>query len=382
MKENRIKESYNKIKLDEEIKNKMLSEILDSETTNKNSNKICIMRKEFYMKKAVIAAVVTICILALSGTAYAAYRWMSAPQIADKFDENKLSEQFEKNENEIEYAESDQYKVAYLGMVSGKNLRNGIEAKVHDTKSYIVVAVERKDGKAMTYDEDIVVSPFVKGVEPMEFNIYVAESKNSQRAIFDGVLYFITESDDLEIFADRGVYIAVMDGPNMGVGYAMDKNTGEIKRVKDYEGLNILFEANLDASKANPQAADEYLKALKNNSLQGATENSEPDEDMYNNFEGHNDLKNPEEVIKQSKVIEGSERKLTPDENGEIKYIGNGIELSTSAKIVKKNGIDTVLLYGEGDKDDIILTFYYENNEYIGRLYTCSKEITRKVENK
>ena len=103
---------------------------------------------------------------------------------------------------------------------------------------------------------------------------------------------------------------------------------------------------------------------------------------MNEDFQGYNDLKNPEKVISQSKFVEGSEIKLTPDKNGNIKYVTDEIALKTSAKVVKKNGIDTALLYGEGESDDEILAFTYENGEYVGRLYTCSQSITRKQENK
>lgn len=328
------------------------------------------------MKKAVVAAVMAICILALSGTAYAAYRWMSAKQVAEKFGEDKLAKQFGKSEDEIQYAETDQYRAAYLGMVSGKNLKNDMAIEVDDKKSYIVASVERKDGKNMTYDEGIVVSPFVKGINPMKFNIY-SMGGGAQSEILDGVLYFITECDNLEIFADKGVYIAVMDGPNMGTAYNMDESTGLIKKAADYKGLNILFEIELDVSKADAAAADKYFKQLESDLENDGDKTTEKDD-----FEGDDDLKHSEEIIEKATLVKGSEKKITADKDGAIKYVNDEIDAAVSAEAVRMKGIYTLLMYGDENSEDTILAFTYENGEYIGRLYTCDKSITREAENK
>lgn len=372
MREDRIKKSYENIKLDNEVKDKMLSEILNSETANINSNKICIMRKEFYMKKAVVAAVMAICILALSGTAYAAYKWMNAKQVAESFGENKLAEQFGKSEADVLYEESDKYRATYLGMVSGEKLITGMEG-TDDKKSYIVAAVERKDGKAITYDDGIVISPFIKGINPMKFNIY-SMGGGAQSEILDGVLYFITECDNLEIFADKGVYIAVMDGPNMGTAYNMDESTGLIKKAADYKGLNMLFEIELDVSKAD---ADKYFKQLESDLENDGDKTTEKDD-----FEGDDDLKHSEEIIEKATLVKGSEKKITADKDGAIKYVNDEIDAAVSAEAVRMKGIYTLLMYGDENSEDTILAFTYENGEYIGRLYTCDKSITREAENK
>lgn len=298
MKENRVKDSYEKINVNEETKNKMLSNILNSE--NKKSNDRCIIRKEFYMKKAAIAATIAICILVLSGTTYAAYKWMSAKQVAEHFGKEKIAEKFGKAEEEVQYAETDKYMAIYLGIVSGESLEDGVTADVDEKKSYVVAAVERKDGKKISYEENIVISPFIKGINPQNFNIYTMGGA-AQMDIVDGVLYFIAESIDLEMFADRGVYIAVMDSVNIGEGYKLDENTGSISRVENYNGLNILFNANLDETKANPKAAQEYLQELNDYAFENEEGISIED------FEGHNNLKNYEKVIEKSTLVEGSE---------------------------------------------------------------------------
>ena len=54
---------------------------------------------------------------------------------------------------------------------------------------------------------------------------------------------------------------------------------------------------------------------------------------------GYNDLKNPNAVIRQAKLIQGSEKRMVPDKNGIIKYTTDEIDLGTSVKAVKENGI-------------------------------------------
>ena len=267
--------------------------------------------------------------------------------------------------------------VVYLGVVSGVNLREEIgPEKIDQKKTYVAVAVERKDGKPIEDELEFVVSPFIKGIKPMDFNVYAMGASCTVK-IVDGVDYYLLECDDIEIFADRGIYLAVMDSPNMGQGYRFDKKTGEITRNKEFEGLNLLFEVELDKSKADSKVAQEYVDEV----IYGGNNSDEDIGRTYLEFEGYNDLKNPQEVIRQAKQIKGSEKNLTPNKNGMIKYVTDEINLETSAKAVKEKGIDTVLLYGEGEEDEI-LTFTYENGKYIGRLYICSQSITRKAENK
>lgn len=232
--------------------------------------------------------------------------------------------------------------------------------------------MERKDGTDMTYDDEIIVSPFISGVRPMDFNIYSVHG-GANMMLKNGVLYTLTKCDDLEIFADRTIYLAVMDGVNLGEGYDYDEKSGDITRNEKYEKLNLLFKVDFDKSKADPKAAQKYL-----NKILGETPTEEA---LTEDYEGHNDLTHPEKVIRQSKLVKGSKQELTPDKYGVIRYINDEIDLGTSAKAVKKNGIDTLLLYGENDKDKI-LVFTYENGKYFGRVYTCNQSITRKSERK
>ena len=67
----------------------------------------------------------------------------------------------------------------------------------------------------------------------------------------------------MEIFADKGLYLGVSDSTFYDPkAYQYDKATGEILRNEAYDGLNALFQLPIDASKADPAAAANYLTTL------------------------------------------------------------------------------------------------------------------------
>ncbi len=55
------------------------------------------------------------------------------------------------------------------------------------------------------------ISPLVKGLEPWQYNIGTMNGSYCED-IVDGIRYRIIQCDDIEIFADRGVYLSVLGG--------------------------------------------------------------------------------------------------------------------------------------------------------------------------
>ena len=206
----------------------------------------------------------------------------------------------------------------------------------------------------------------------MEFNVYSMEKSAARGIRKDGVLYLLTECQNLEIFADRKVYLAVMDGPNMGQGYQMDDENGEIKRNDAFEGLNMLFELDLDPANANEEAAQKYL-----NQVQKEQDNSD---DEQSDAEPKNDLKNLEEALKEAEVVTGSRKELQPEADGSLNYDAKEICFSTDADFVKKNRTQNVTCYGDESGQDYIVVFSYENGSYYGELYRCNRATIKKFE--
>ena len=85
----------------------------------------------------------------------------------------------------------------------------------------------------------------------------------------DGTLYRLTECSNIEIFADRTVYLCVSDADQSSPfgyneeAYTFDNTTGAISRRENYEGVNALFVLPLDKDLADPEAAEEYLSAFE-----------------------------------------------------------------------------------------------------------------------
>ena len=383
MKDENIKKSLEKIKPSDETRQKMLCHVLNSAQTDKNSNLWHSVGKEFFMKKAVIAVVIAICVLAVSGSAYAAYRWLNAKEAVSEIGYEKLSKYFDIDKDVIQTEENDTYRAAFLGVVSGKNINNQILEEDIDKKlTYIVTVVERKDGKDMTDDDEIVVSPFIRGVRPMDFSIYSIHGGASMMKK-DGVLYVLTGCDDLEIFADREVYLAVMDGANMGEGYNYDEKTGLIERNKDFDGLNLLFELDLDKSKADPEKARKYIGEMVNgtSSKSGTKEEAEAKEEAERMAEyaanglDENGVRvlDPEAFLKKCQYIEGTERKLKPDKEGELRYSyeEDGFSLSNNAEYIKENKIVVERPFrNTADTDEEVVVWEYKMVSTLER-HTC-----------
>ena len=261
MKNERIINSWNKINPDNQTKDKMLKSI-KSQIENshlKEKEKIIMIKKII-----IIAACIT---LACVSTAFAAYKYLSAEQVADKLGDNKLAAIFN-DKLDIFNQQSKtigDYKATIIDITSGKNISNfkSSSCDINSERTYAVVAVEKADGTEMNYDDEILVTPLIEGFEPWKYNIFTMNGGYCAN-IIDGVLYRIIEFDNIEYFADRNIYLAVLNNGFYDINaYNYDIKTGLIIRNNNYEGTNILFNLDIDKSKANPQKAEEYIKEIQ-----------------------------------------------------------------------------------------------------------------------
>ena len=225
------------------------------------------------------------------------------------------------------------YKITFLGVVSGKNLSYYVENEevegLRKDATYVVTAIENKDGtpRPATSDENygedpFFVSPLIKGQDPNQFNL-VTMGGGYTEIIQDGVQYRITESDNVEIFADRTLYLAVNSGTFFdGDAYKFDKTSGEITRNESYSGVNALFDLPLDKSKANKEAAEAYLKELENGKEDSETEEREQEKDTSFVSQVADQIANWEEadLEENSKIMENLTQVLTPDKEGYFTY--------------------------------------------------------------
>ncbi len=222
-----------------------------------------------------IATMVAAFVLGLSSvTVYAAWKYLSAADVAQNVEDTKLAKAFVSEQafliNETQcYGD---YRATLLSIVSGEMLSTysqgdvGGNNNIPEDRTYAVVAIERADGTPMpdtaeeSYGElELFASVLIGGYNPAAYNI-AAMSGNYADVTEDGILYRLFECDTVEIFADHALYICVSEGTFYNTeAYDYDEMTGQICRNEAYEGLNALFHLPIDPSKAKPQKAAEYI---------------------------------------------------------------------------------------------------------------------------
>lgn len=209
-------------------------------------------------KKSLVAAAVAVCILFIGcGTAIAAYRYLSAKSTAKLLGSEELAGCFEESEI-VSTCEDGAYRFIYLGNASVK-LKDLFVSNADTASTYVALAIERLDGKPITEDETFVASPLIQGLDPFKYNIYTMSGGATWKEK-DGIKYMILAVDTIEMFADRTIYLAITTGPDYKTGYVFDEATGEISANPDFDGINALFEMEIDAGKADVRAQEEYLK--------------------------------------------------------------------------------------------------------------------------
>ncbi|MDF2543066.1 MAG: hypothetical protein K0S47_2784 [Herbinix sp.] len=217
-------------------------------------------------KSLKLAVCVLFCILFLPTSVYAAYKYLLPKEAAVRMEDEQLGEHFDKDGEEVLQTITDgPYKVTYLGHVTGEDIseRTGTAWELHPDRIYVAVAIQRKDGIEISYNDNLFVSPLIQGLQPWSYNIATMNGSYMEKNI-EGVLYRIIECDNVEIFADKELYLAVSDTTFYSVdAFQYDDTTGIITEKDDYTGTNILFKLDLDPTKADQEKANAYLKQLE-----------------------------------------------------------------------------------------------------------------------
>lgn len=287
---------------------------------------------------AMIAAAV---IAAGSASAYAAWRYLTPEQIAQTAEDQKLAEAFQGEDavavNEVQ--EYGNYRITLLGIVSGKNLSQykawDETGNVLDDRTYVVTAIENVDGTPRPdtdeegYGEDsFFVSPLIEGLNPAVYNSMTMDGGYSEM-VEDGIQYRIAECNNVEMFADRQIYLCVNDGTFYNnEAYLYDDTNGSISRNENYQGVNALFTLPLDKNKADKEKADNYVKdfeakwnAETDSAETAAGETSEADSesgDFLSQVSQEIEEWKQEDFDKNAALIK--EMQIAPNENGEFSY--------------------------------------------------------------
>jgi len=331
-----------KRKLDELLKHALFPEEEPDERLNQKildqAEEMADMAKKRYgrVPAAVLAVSLT---LAIGSTAvFAAWKYLSPAQVAEELNDRKLVEAFQ-GENAVPVDETQEYggyRVTLLGAVSGKNISEYMptdnKGNVEEDRFYAVVAMERADGSPMpstsedAYGENpFYVSPYIKGLDPKRYSLMSMGGGYSE-FVQDGIQYRLLDMENIEIFADKGIYIGVSSGIFYDSdAYNYDKNTGEITRNTSYDGVNALFILPLDKSKADPKAAKAFLEEVDNPAEEEPVEKTAEDtlvEEWINKLTIDNLEEHAERIADTVQICR-------PDADGEFAYswkLDNGTE--------------------------------------------------------
>ena len=223
-----------------------------SEKSEKETLKMKLLKRP-----AAIAAVAALLVVSASAVALR----LSASQVADQMGQHALAKAFEDN-NAVtvnETVESGGYAITLLGLTSGANLDEW-SSEVDAGRTYAVVALDRLDGTPLERETfDFVghtVTPLVSGYAPWAVNNWTLRSFVTGTAV-DGTFYFLLNTSDLNVFADRTVYLAFYeDGFAPSAEQFVMAEDGSIAFAGDYAGARALFTLPLDPGLADPAAAE------------------------------------------------------------------------------------------------------------------------------
>ncbi len=244
--------------------------------------------KHKYRKTLSAGLLAAVLLLVLSLSAYAAVHIYSPKQVAENLGDQLLADAFEsKGAIQVNQSvDSGNYRFTLHGLVSGAGLSSFKHSNedIYPERTYAVVSITRQDGNPMPktsdseYGEDsFFISPLIKGQKPWQVNIASMNGAYSETVI-DGIMYRIIECDQVELFADRGVYLAISSGTKFysNEAFRYDEISGEIQVREEYPG-SALFDLPLDTAKADHAKAEAYLKELLNISPSKTSSNKDED---------------------------------------------------------------------------------------------------------
>lgn len=216
-------------------------------------------KEKTVMKKPVKILIAAALIIAvISVTSFAISNLLSARDVAEHFGESQVADSFGQQNNALESVTDRGYTVSFLGMVKGERFES---ESIKSDCSYYVVSVAAADGTPLSLADvnPLGMSIIIEGYPAWKINTWsLNTSANGMEE--NGVLYFLYDCENLEIFADKNVYLVVYEGFIPGTDIINMKDNGEFEFVESYNGFKAMFRIPLDPSKSDPEAANELLK--------------------------------------------------------------------------------------------------------------------------
>ena len=326
-------------------------------------------------KHAAAAAAAIAVTMVSSITAYAAWRYFSAKDVAAEIADNRLAQEFEQNNwmDECETQTYGNYDITLLGIVSGDEISSHLSktdsGEIDGDKTYMAVAIAHSDGTPMpdsskTDEEQFYVSPYIEGLDPARYNASVLGGNNTL-FVSDGIQYRVLETDNIECFADRKIYIGVSDGEAYDdKAYVYDSVSGDISRNESYEGVNALFTLSIDSNLADQKKAAEVIAAMDNYEAGGEYTEILSEADRWVNSI------TPENIDEKAAPVESSRQILSLSEFAEyvMGEAADGADVDAEAAVLDEYfpdgvGMSEVMTKSAASKEDAYVETYTLNSD-------------------
>ena len=268
---NKFREMYKEAMSAEAPSQKLAEKTLAAMETGRKPS---IAARRYRWKLIIPVAALLALTMATAATAIVS-KLLKPSEIAGMMGDDVLSASFEGGEAmDINMSiESDGYTFTLLAIMTGSDLKDknlfGSAEQASDERTYAVFAIEHGDMGKLIDDggfvraTDFYAAFMVKGLKPWLVN---STSMNGgfYATMANGIIYYIAESDAVEMFADRGIYFVICRGAAIYDRDAIiyDEATGEIMANPGYKGPCAVFEVPLDKSLADPQKAEKYLEGI------------------------------------------------------------------------------------------------------------------------
>lgn len=234
------------------------TEALLRQRTRESDKEKTIMFTKGRKLAVLVAAAVTLLAVSVSAVLF-----LTPADVAERFEESALAAAFEGGDavSINETVKAGDYMMTLAGLVSGEGL-SGIPAEYNDDmisdRTYAVFTVARTDGTPLTEQPDLSYSPLVSGYHVSAVNSWTLGA-TVMSFVEDGVAYYLFDCRNLEMFADHTVYFAIYDG---SVPSPVQFPMAEDGTISLADGvIGALFTLPLDASKADPAAAEAFVES-------------------------------------------------------------------------------------------------------------------------
>lgn len=217
-----------------------------------------------FKKTRKLAVLIAAAVAVLAVSVSAAVLLLGPADVAERFEDPILAAAFQSGDAVLvnETAQAGDYDITLMGLVSGQGIRKWYD-EAEPSRTYAVVSIARADGTALTADDNMLgtgtfmISPLVAGYSPMAVNSWTLGGSCGS-FLENGVAYYLLDTLDIQMFADRTVYLAVFEGfvPSYNEFSVAEDGTYALR-----EGVTgALFVLPLDESLADPAAAQAFVE--------------------------------------------------------------------------------------------------------------------------